>query len=231
MQVLQQVLDYRPLQWGMITLEIALAQIVLLPVIAYLLDFPQVDARLVSFVGLALILTACIGSSYVNIVWNRDQFLFWQALQAVGQPMVIVPLLLMATNSVKGPGEAPYASALVNTPRAIAEAVAVWLLALIGRWRGALHYDRIVDQIGQNRFSLVQSNGVLPNMPTALLPDGQPRGPGSLQALSATVQQQVALMSAADSFLVLGALTVFLMIVLLVLPVRTLPPRIQLANQ
>jgi MFS transporter, DHA2 family, multidrug resistance protein len=52
-----------------------------------------------------------------------------------------------------------------------------------------------------------------------------------LQALSAAVQQQVALMTAADTFLVLGALTVFLMIVLLVLPVRTLPPRILLAGR
>ena len=231
MQVLQQVQGYRPLQWSLIMLEMALAQIVLLPVMAFVLDFRQVDARVVSFVGLGLILAACIGSSYVNIVWNRDQFFFWQALQAVGQPMVIMPLLLMSTNSVKGPGEAPYASALFNTPRAIAEPVAVWLLAIIAQWRGALHYDRIADQIGQNRFGLVQGKSVLPNMPTALLPDGQPRGLGSLQALSAAVQQQVTLMTAADTFLVLGALTVFLMIVLLVLPVRTLPPRIQLANQ
>jgi len=145
--------------------------------------------------------------------------------------MVIMPLLLMATNSVKGPAEAPYAASLFNTPRAIAEVVAVWLWALIAQWRGALHYDRIVDQIGQNRFSLVQSNGVLPDMPTALLPDGRPRVLGSLQALGEAVQQQVALMSAADTFLVLGALTVFLMIVLVVLPIRTLPPRIQLARQ
>ena len=58
-----------------------------------------------------------------------------------------------------------------------------------------------------------------------------PADRGSLEALSATVQQQVTLMTAADTFLVLGALTVFLMIVLLVLPVRTLPPRIQLASR
>jgi MFS transporter, DHA2 family, multidrug resistance protein len=141
-----------------------------------------------------------------------------------------MPLLLMSTNSVRSPAEAPYVSALFNTPRAIAEPVAVWLLALIGRWRGALHSDRIIDQIGQNRFSLVQGHGVLPNMPTALLPGGQPRASGSLQALSVTVHQQVTLISVADSFLVLGALTVFLMIVLLVLPVRTLPPRLQFAT-
>src|SRR5271163_3186644 len=110
MQVLQQVQGYRPLQWSLIMLEMGLAQIVLLPVMAFVLDFRQVDARVVSFVGLALILAACIGSSYVNIVWNRDQFFFWQALQAVGQPMVIMPLLLMATNSIKGPSEAPFAS-------------------------------------------------------------------------------------------------------------------------
>jgi MFS transporter, DHA2 family, multidrug resistance protein len=43
MQVLQEVLGYRPLQWGTTIIEIALAQIVLLPVIAFVLDFPQVE--------------------------------------------------------------------------------------------------------------------------------------------------------------------------------------------
>jgi DHA2 family multidrug resistance protein len=77
----------------------------------------------------------------------------------------------------------------------------------------------------------VQGNGVLHSLPTALLPNGQPRAPGSLQALSTTVQQQVTILTAADTFLILGALTVVLMIIVVLLPVRTLPPRIELAKQ
>jgi DHA2 family multidrug resistance protein len=231
LQILQQVQGYRPLQSNLITLEVALAQLALLPAMAFLLDFPQVDSRVVSLVGLALMLTSCIGSSFVDYTWNRDQFFIWQAFQAVGQPMVIMSLLLMTTNAVRAPSEAPYVSALINMPRAVSEAVGAWLLMLITRWRGALHSDRIVDQIGQNRFRTVQSNGILQNVPTPLLPNGDPRAPDSLQAFTAAVQKQVTIMTAADTFLILGALTVLLMIVVVLLPVRTLPPRLLLAKR
>jgi MFS transporter, DHA2 family, multidrug resistance protein len=230
LQFLQQVQGYLPLQSSLITLEVAALQLVLLPAVAFLLDFPQVDARVVSFVGLAFMLAACIGSSFVDYSWNRDEFYFWQALQAVGQAMVVMPILMMATNAVRSPAEAPFVSAVFNTSRAVAEAVGFWLLQLIVRWRGAFHSDLIINQLGESRYHTIQGNGVLPNLPPPLLPNGQPRTPDSLQALSDAVMQQVTVMTTADTFLVLGAITVFLMVVLLVLPVRTLPPRILLAR-
>jgi MFS transporter, DHA2 family, multidrug resistance protein len=232
LQVLQQVQDYRPAQSGPLTLAIALPQLVLLPAVAFLLDFPAVDARAVSFVGLALILTSCIGMSYVDYTWNRDQFYLWQVFQTIGQPMVIMPLLMMATNVVKGAyaKEAPFLSSLINTPRAIAEAIGVWLFALIGRWRGDLHSDRIIDQIGQDRFRVLQHGGAISALPLPPFAEASPRAPHGLQALSDAVRQQVEVMTAADTFLILAALTVFLMIVLLVLPVRSLPPRLELAQ-
>jgi MFS transporter, DHA2 family, multidrug resistance protein len=230
-QFLQEVRGYRPLQSNLVTLEVALAQLVLLPAVAFVLDFPQVDARVVSFVGLAFMLTACVGASFVDYDWNRDQFYLWQAFQAIGQAMVVMPILMMATNAVRSPAEAPFVSALINTPRAVSEATGAWLIALIARWRGAFHSEQIVNQIGLSRYSTIQSNGVLANLPPPLLPNGHPRTSDSLQALAATVQQQVTIMTTADTYLVLAALTVLLMVVLLVLPVRTLPPRILLAKQ
>jgi len=230
LRYLQEVQGYRPLQSNLITLEIAAAQIVMLPAMALLLDYKRVDSRVVSLVGLGLILASCVGSSFLTVYWNRDQFYFWQLLQAIGQPMVIMPLLMMATNTVARPEEGPFASALVNAPRAIAEATGVWFLALIGRWRNALHSDRIIDQAGQDRWRVLQSNGVLPQYPPPLTPDGQPRVPGSLEAFSHAVQQQVTILSTSDTFLILGALTVFLMVVVMTLPVRTVPPRILFAK-
>lgn len=230
LRYLQEVQGYRPLQSNLITLEIAASQLVMLPAMALLLDYRQVDSRVVSMVGLGLILASCVGSSFLTVYWNRDQFYLWQVLQAVGQPMVIMPLLMMTTNSVAGPAEGPFAAALVNTSRAVAEAASTWLVALIGRWRNALHSDRIIDQAGQDRWRVLQSNGVLPQYPPPLLPNGQFRGPNSLEAFRHAVEQQVAILSTSDTFLILGALTVFLMVVVMTLPVRTVPPRILFAR-
>jgi DHA2 family multidrug resistance protein len=177
-----------------------------------------------------LILASCIGSSFLTIYWNRDQFYLWQLLQAVGQPMVIMPLLMMTTNSVAGPAEGPFAAALINTSRAVAEATGAWLLGLIGRWRDALHSDRIIDEAGQDRWRVLQSNGVLPQYPPPLTPSGQLRAPNSLEAFRHAVEQQAAILSTSDTFLILGALTVFLMVVVMTLPVRTVPPRILFAK-
>ena len=177
LQFLEQIQGYRPLQSHFITLVVALSQLAMLPAMALLLDHKAVDSRVVSFIGLTLILAACIGSTFVTVYWTRDQFFIWEACQAIGQPMVIMPLLMMATNTVTNPAEGPFASSLVNTSRAVAEAVAAWLFALIDRWRGGLHSDRIVDQIGQERWRVVQGNSPLPQFPSTLLSNGQPRTP------------------------------------------------------
>jgi MFS transporter, DHA2 family, multidrug resistance protein len=231
LRYLQEVQGYRPLQSNLLTLEIAALQLVMLPAMALLLDYKRLDSRVVSLVGLGLVLASCIGSSFLTIYWNRDQFFLWQLLQAVGQPMVIMPLLMMTTNSVAGPAEGPFVSALVNTPRAVAEAAGGWFLDLINRWRNALHSDRIIDQIGQDRWRAIQSNGVLPQYPPPLTPSGQPRVPNSLEVFRHAVEQQVTILSTSDAFLILGALTLFLMVVVITLPVRTFPPRILFARQ
>jgi MFS transporter, DHA2 family, multidrug resistance protein len=231
LRYLQEVQGYRPLQSNLITLEIAAAQLVMLPAMALLLDYKRVDSRIVSLVGLGLILASCMGSASVTIYWNRNQFYFWQLLQAVGQPMVIMPLLMMATNTVASPAEGPFTSALINTVRAVAEAAAAWFLGLIDRWRNALHSDRLTDEAGQDRWRVIQSNGVLPQHPPPLTPAGQLRAPNSLEAFSHALAQQTTILSTSDTFLILGALTVFLMVVVMTLPVRTVPPRIQFAKR
>src|SRR4030081_3069111 len=119
---------------------------------------------------------------------------------------------------------------VVQTRRGVAEAASAWFLGLIDRWRNALHSDRIIDEAGQDRWRVIQSNGVLPQYPPPLTPDGQPRLPNSLEAFRHAVEQQVAILSTSDTFLILGALTVFLMVVVMTLPVRTIPPRILFAK-
>ncbi len=48
--------------------------------------------------------------------------------------------------------------------------------------------------------------------------------------MSLAVQQQVTILSIADTYLILGALTALLMVVVVLLPVYTPPPRIVLTR-
>ena len=227
---LEQVQGFRPLQSYVVTLTVAVAQLLVLPLLAFVLDFESVDARVVSFAGMACILTACIGNVFLTSVVQGGGFLIWQLFQAIGEPMIVLPLLMMATNSLENPQEGPLASALINTSRALAEPVGTWLLQLIERWRGELHYSRILDQSGQGRYSVVQARGLIPGNQPPLLPNGRESLPGSLGAFDSAVRAQAAVMTFSDAFAIFGAITVFLMVVVLVLPVRPYPPRIALAK-
>ena len=93
--------------------------------------------------------------------------------------------------------------------RAVAEPFGVWMLQLIMRWRGALHYNRIIDQSGQGSFSALQQHSQ-----------------ASVSAFRSTVQAQAAVLTFSDAFLVIAGVAVALVVVLLVLPERTYPPRI-----
>lgn len=221
---LEDVQGYRPLQTHLITLTIALMQLLLLPLAARILDFKWLDSRLVSFAGLLCILASSIGASYVDEHWNREQFYLWMVFLAVGEAAIVVPLLMMATNTVKGPHEGPFASALVNTPRAVAETVGVWMMQLIFRLRGGLHSNRILDHLGAHRYQLAEGPG------GHLLAAGAGPSPHEIAELAERVRIQALVLTISDGYLVVAALAIALMIWVSVFPERTYPPRVLFAR-
>ncbi|WP_071000346.1 MFS transporter [Methylobacterium sp. C1] len=224
---LASIQGYRALQGHWITLLIALGQFLMLPAVAVLLDREWADARAVTLCGLTLIVTACLGSALVDASWNREQFYVWQSLQMIGQPMVVLPLLMIATNAVQGPAEGPFASALINTTRSLAAPVGTCILELIDRFRGGLHSERLVDQLGQMRFRPELAHGFLPGNAVPISPDGT--GAGAVRIAQA-VKTQADVLTAADTFLILSSFGLLLALLVLLLPVRTYPPRILFAK-
>ena len=202
---LSQVQGFRPEQFAPLTALVAGMQLIMLPLTAWVLDHESVDARAVNLVGLMLIAAACVGGSLATIQWYPTQFILWQAVQAVGQPMVIMSLLMLATNEIRKAEEGPLGSALINVPRMVASAAGAWLLDLVTRWRGGLHYNRIVDQLGQGNIHLGSGARML-------------------------VQQQSIVLTLSDAFLVLGALAGAAAVALLVLTHYSPPPRLLAAR-
>ncbi len=225
--LLQTVAGYRPIQAQVLTLIVACTQLVFLPLTALLLDIRKIDSRWVSTVGLGCIIGSCVANAYASSDWSRSQFILAQVVQSLGFAFVIMPLLMMATNAVK-PDEGPFASGIINTPRAVAEALGVWVIGLVQDWRGGLHRDRILDTLGQRRVQL--SGGVLaPGSPGGLSDLGTvPRPSSGAAVLERVVGAQTAVLTTIDTFLVLGALAMVLLAILWTLPVRTYPPRIAL---
>jgi MFS transporter, DHA2 family, multidrug resistance protein len=73
------------------------------------------------------------------------------------------------------------------------------------------------------RFGVLQSAGVVPR--------GLPGSGSGVGPYRAAMEAQAVVLTLADGFLVIAALAVLLIAVLLVLPVRTYPPRIALAKK
>lgn len=207
---LTQVVGYRPEQAAIVTAAIAVPQLIMLPLTAWLLDFKVVDARVVSIIGVGCVIGACVGDSFLTSVWQSGEFLLWQSLQAIGGPLIVLPLLMMATNSILRPEEGPFGSTLVNTSRGLAEPVGVWLVQLMVRWRGALHRNRIVDQSGQGSFDVLNHHNTA--------------------SFGRDVEAQTTVLTLSDAFLVIGVLAVGLLVLLLALPERTYPPRVVFAK-
>ncbi|MED5544322.1 MAG: MFS transporter [Pseudomonadota bacterium] len=229
MAYLAEVQGYRPLQSATIMLEIAALQFLYLPLAVYVLKQDWVDSRWVNGFGLVCIMVACIGCSQLTSAWNREQFYMWQAISGLGQAFVVVSLLMMGTNAVV-PQEGPQVSPLINMPRAVAQALGTCLLELVAHFRGELHGTRLIERAGSHAFALIRGPALDPRHAPPLAADGSPRSAEALGAFHEAIVRQQAVMVASDQYLFLAGLAGFVLLVLILLPVRTYPPHIALVK-
>lgn len=203
---LTSIQGYRPLQSMPLALSIGLPQLLLAPLVATLINRNWVDARYVIATGLVLLTLACLGGAQLTGEWNRDDFYWLQALHAVGQPMVVVPLLMLATGVIH-PMEGPFASAMVNSMRGLASVLASVALENFITAREHFHSNVLLDQLGNSRSLLA------------------PLLDSDTAQLAARVHRQALVLTYADAYLGVLVIIALLALVLLVLPKRALPPQ------
>jgi len=175
-----------------IGLYIALPQLVLGSVVAVFLYQKWIDARVVLCLGLTLIGIACFVSAQITIQWHVDQFISATLLQAVGQPMTIVPLLFLMTSAVE-PKEGPYFSGTINALRILGTLFGGAVIGQILAVRGRFHSQLLIDQTMQN---------------------------GNLSMLDVTnlnsiIAEQAYILSIADSYRILGCFAIIVIFLVL----------------
>ncbi|PSJ22702.1 EmrB/QacA family drug resistance transporter [Halomonas sp. ND22Bw] len=222
-EFLAEVQGYRPLQSLPVTLAVALPPLMILPLAALVLNVERIDSRWIMASGLLLMAAASWSNSHVTLAWMREQFYVAQVVFAIGQSMVVVGLLMTAT-AVVDPMEGPFASATINTSRALAGPVAG---GLIGHYLAVAidrHAHALMERLGTMRFSLMQSAPLSGHGREALSwPMGGPGGEALLQ-LHERIDAQATVLAYADAWRLM-ALLALLLVPLCLLPKRTHAPR------
>ena len=198
---LAQVQGYRPLQTAPVMLVMALPQLLALPLVAALCNLRWVDCRWVLGIGLGMLVLSCLGGTHLTSAWIRDDFYGLQLLQIFGQPMAVLPLLMLSTGSIT-PVEGPFASAWFNTVKGLAAVVATGVLDVLTTHRLHFHSTMLVDRLG--------------NSP--LVDD---RVPGLAQRL----HQQALVLTSADLYFCMAGVAAALILLIFWLPTRIYQPR------
>ena len=173
--------NYRAQQSAPIGLMIGLPQLIIAPAVSFLLYRKWVDARAVMALGLACIALSCLLGAQLTSEWMWMEFTWAQSLQAVGQPMAVVPLLFLSTSVVQ-PMEGPYVSGTVNLLRALGTLAGSAIIGRLLELRTRFHSDMLLDHAARSQIS-------------------PPPG------LASTIASQSAVLSVADAYLVLATLS------------------------
>ncbi|WP_053148940.1 MFS transporter [Pseudomonas sp. P97.38] len=198
---LAQVQGYRPVQTAPVMLLMALPQLLALPLVAALCNLRWVDCRWVLGLGLGLLALSCLGGSQLTSAWIRDDFYVLQLLQIFGQPMAVLPLLMLSTGSIS-PLEGPFASAWFNTVKGMAAVIATGVLDALTTARLHFHSTMLVDSLGNSPLLDNDSAG-----------------------LAHRLHQQAVVLTSSDLYLCMAGVALALILLIFWLPTRIYPPR------
>jgi len=221
---MEQVGGFRAVQVGPLALTIGLPQLLLAPMVAFVLTMRWIDSRWVLACGLGLIGFSCYWGTNLTSAWARDNFYLIQILQALGQPMAVLPILMSATSVVQPP-EGPFASAMFNTTRGLGSVMGSAMLGVFVSHREQFHSNVLLNHAGSVSYLLSQPYGGGSSFLAPLNSDGSPISTEVITQFSRLVKKQALVLGLADTYLVIIGLALVLILLAAILPKRTYPPQ------
>lgn len=207
---LAQIQNYNALQIGQVIMWMGIPQLAIIPLVPVLMRF--IDARFICATGFALFAFASFYSGTLNLDFAGEQFIGIQIFRALGQPMVLVPLSILATAMIP-PSQAGSASSLYNILRNLGGAIGIAALATILDARAKYYFDYL-------RVHVSPANPAMQDRLDAMT-EQLGSAESALMALNQEVHQQAQIMAYNDAFHLIGIMLAFSM--LCILMVRALP--------
>ena len=221
---LEAVRGYRPVQAAPISLVVALPQLLMLPLIAAICNSRKVDCRYILSGGMLCLALASWLGTWLTVDWVRDNFYPIQILQVFGQPMTVIPTLMLSTMAL-GPADGPFISGMVNLLKGLANAVAFALFSALSRRREQYHSTMLLDHHGAHATALSGQGDPIAGQLSATSPDGGHVAANILQVFHTYVHEQALVLALVDIYFLLVWACLGYAVMNLLLPRRVYPPR------
>ncbi len=208
---LAQIQGYNALQIGEVIMWMGIPQLFLIPLVPVLMKF--IPPKILCAIGFGLFGLASFASGTLNLDFAGSQFNQIQIIRALGQPLVMVTISLIATAYLL-PEDAGSASSLFNILRNLGGAIGIALLATLLDSRAKVYFDYL-------REAIVPSNPQVAER-LALLAERLGSEQAALAELSRTVHQQASIMAYNDAFHAVGIMLAISMLAIFL--TRPLPP-------
>ncbi|AHZ72693.1 EmrB/QacA family drug resistance transporter [Pseudomonas mandelii JR-1] len=202
---LAQIQNYNALQIGEVIMWMGVPQLFLIPLVPKLMKY--VSPKWLCAIGFGLFGLASFSSGVLNPDFAGPQFNQIQIIRALGQPLIMVTISLIATAYIL-PQDAGSASSLFNILRNLGGAIGIALLATLLDARTKTYFDYL-------RESIVPSNPQVAER-MASMTDRFGSETAALGKLSEIAHQQASIMAYNDAFHFVGiALGISMIAVLL----------------
>ncbi|NVZ84366.1 MDR family MFS transporter [Pseudomonas yamanorum] len=202
---LAQIQNYNALQIGEVIMWMGVPQLFLIPLVPKLMKY--VSPKWLCTLGFGLFGLASFSSGVLNPDFAGDQFNRIQIIRALGQPLIMVTISLIATAYIM-PKDAGSASSLFNILRNLGGAIGIALLATLLDARTKTYFDYL-------REAIVPTNPQVAER-MATLTEKFGNETAALGKLSEIAHQQAQIMAYNDAFHFVGlALGISMVAVLL----------------
>jgi DHA2 family multidrug resistance protein len=142
-------------------------------------------------------------NAFLDPDYAGPQFMVANIVRAIGQPLMLIPLLSVATADIP-PKESGSASALFNMMRNLGGSIGIALLSTLITNREHLHSERIVSTITPGTAGLSERLGGLTQMLIMKGLDPATAARGALKLLDGSASEQAFLLAYGDAFFVIG---------------------------
>jgi len=198
---LAQVQHYSALEIGETLMWVGIPQLFIIPFMPKLMRL--IDVRLLVGFGLLLFGTSCLMNSYMDSDFAMDQFRVSNIVRAVGQPLIFIPLLSVATIGIPKQ-QAGSASAIFNMMRNLGGSIGIALLSTLVTRREQFHSVRIGESVTALTPVVLARISSLDSMLLSKGLDPTTAHGTALTILNNEVQTQSFIMAYSESFLVVG---------------------------
>jgi MFS transporter, DHA2 family, multidrug resistance protein len=198
---LAQVQHYSALEIGETLMWVGIPQLFIIPLMPKLMRL--IDVRVLVGFGLLLFGGSCLMNSYMDSNFAMDQFRVSNIVRAVGQPLIMIPLLSMATVGIPKQ-QAGSASAIFNMMRNLGGSIGIAMLSTLVTRRDNFHSVRIGESVTSLTPMVAARISSLDSMLLGKGLDPTTAHGTALTILNGEVHTQSLIMAYSDSFFIVG---------------------------